>query len=300
MKEKLYIYDIGETKRTTDFANFKGIGTTGQFVVQNYFKDKIEKSGCKFYPMFTVDCGDGVFEDVYSKYFNRPEINLDDYDLVYSLPDQFKYEKWHYDWYDGEKLSLLKTNYMFNESFSKQCEKIYDDLDRPEIAYQIRETDKFDDHNCPLPTLFYEEHMREYKDKIIFLCSDNYYSLNILKEKFPNVRTLDTIRSTNFLPLHLFTHISDNIRKKGLTEKDNIDSLMKEIYILWRCKILNYGLFGGIIAHITQINKHCIEINDLRKSIKITEREKEIFKFFGIYFYNIWNNIVINKELWKP
>ena len=210
MKEKLYIYDIGETKRTTNFKNFNGIGTTGQFIIQNYFKDKIEKSGCKFYPMFTVDCGDGVFEDVYSKYFNRPEINLDDYDLVYSLPDQFKYKKWHYDWYDDEKLSLLKTNYMFNESFSKQCEKIYDDLDRPEIAYQIRETDKFDEndpdgsrgHNCPLPTLFYEEHMRKYKDKIIASGAINpgtpdYKRAQNLLKAYTNEGTGDTFGETD-------------------------------------------------------------------------------------------------------
>jgi len=299
MKEKLYIYDIGETKRETDFVSFKGIGTTGQFIIQNYFRDKIEKSGYKFYPMLTVDCGNGVFEDVYGKYFYRPEINLEDYDLVYSLPEQFKYEKWHYDWHDDKLIPVLKENYKFNESFSNYCEQIYNEIDRPEIAYQIRETDKFDEGNCPLPTLFYEEHMKKYEDKIIFLCSDNYYSLKILKEKFPNVRTLETVRSTNFLPLHLFTYVSENVRKKELTEKDNIHSLMTEIYILWRCKILNYGLFGGIIGHIMNINTHGTEFVNIRKDIKITDRELEIFKYFGTYFHNVWKSIIINRDLWR-
>jgi len=215
------------------------------------------------------------------------------------LPEDFKYEKYHYSWYSDENILAVKTYYKLNDAFCQRCELIRNNLGNPVISYQIRETDKVDESNPPMASVFYHDHfVKNNLDKNnVFVCSDSEYTLNILKNTFSNVVCLDTIRSNNFLPLHLFTHLEDNIRQQT-TEVQMIDSLMQEIYMLSQCNIVYYGLWSGILGFIKILNSN-LHVRHLNEDLQFSEREQKIVNFYGNYIEKIWKHFINNSWIWK-
>lgn len=284
----VYYYDMGRKYRLPK------IGACSQLRIMNAFIKKAENLNLFFYPKFTIDD-----HDVYADFFKRKRIDEKIINYIKCPNETIFFE--HLDL--NETSFYFKDNIAFNDEFSERCEKIYESIGSPTIAINIRETDKAEESFVALPTCFYEDIIKNTTENV-FVTSDCCYSIDILK-KYENVKTLDTDRSSNFLPLHRMHHLKMN-KNRNICEYKQMTDLFTEVYILSKMKKLYFPMLNGVVTVADLINRKIengISISNIQlinMPTTITDsRTIQILKYYTTREKFLWNLIEeeLNKEL---
>jgi len=224
--------------------------------------------------------------DYYEKFFKR-DINWDVKNVNYirTPSNEIPYTA------DLENIyhNTFSESIKFNDDFSEKCEKIFENLNSPKIGINIRETDKIEDIYTAFPTFFYENLVKSLNENI-FISSDCNYSINKLI-KYSNVKTLNTQRSENFLPIHRMHHIKLN-KNREISELQQIEELLTEVYIFTKLNKIYYGVFNGVIS-ISQLLNPSIQL--IPMSTFLDENMKQILNYYSDREKFLWK--LIDQEI---
>jgi len=274
--DKVYYFDFGKYYRA-----WPAIGTCSQLRILNVLKSYCDDNNFLFMPRLTINN-----VDYYERFFKRTitwDINNVEYVRIPSYEIPYTEEVAH------NYVDRFSQNIKFSDKFVEKCERVFEELNKPNVGIHIRETDKIESKYVAFPTCLYENLIKSI-DENVFISSDCNFSINRLI-KYNNVKILNTKRSDDFFPMHRMHHIKSN-KNKEISELQQVEELLTEVYIFTKLKKIYYGVFNAVVLNSKLLNPS-VELISMESLLE--DDIKQILNYYSAREKFLWN--VIDQEI---
>lgn len=227
---KNYIYDLGP-----EHTQLKEVGTCSQLRRMATLMEVCRINGDHVWPRLTVGG-----HDIYERYFLRTQNRSKTHDGF--LPN---HDLWGTPEMEIEHSWKMPNHVQWSAAWDLRCSKIWETMGRPLIGYHVRETDKNDDRNTPIPTRIYLDALAEEAGPV-FVSGDCEWTVGAMVETNRAVAT-KRHRSSNIFPIHRLHQLNAN--GNGQTDiRTHLDELFTDLWIFCHVEKIVYGTYSGIVS----------------------------------------------------